>query len=234
MQQKQFKVITFDLDDTLWECMPIIERAEQKLRSWLEVNFPKITEKYSSLDCIEFREKISALHPEHAHDFTFLRKAQLFNVALDSGYSNKIAENVRDQGFKVFITERSNVKLYDDVIPAFKILSKHFQLGALTNGNVDLSKTELDNYFSFSLNAITAGYLKPDYRFFQQACKLAIVDSSKILHIGDHPIHDINGAKNAGIESVWLNRHNETWPDLPKPSKIIYSLSELPNFLLSC
>ncbi|VAW91204.1 Putative FMN hydrolase; 5-Amino-6-(5'-phosphoribitylamino)uracil phosphatase [hydrothermal vent metagenome] len=234
MQTQQFKVITFDLDDTLWECMPVIERAELKLRKWLEINFPLITSKYSSKDCIKFREKVSARHPEHAYDFTFLRKKQLYHVALESGYNTKIAQNISDQGFHIFITERSNVKLYDDVIPSFNKLVQHFQLGALTNGNVDLSKTKLDNYFNFSLNAITAGYLKPDYRFFKQACKLATVDASEILHIGDHPIHDINGAKNAGMEAIWLNRNNNVWPDLPRPNKIIYSLSELPNLLLNC
>ncbi len=231
MQYQQFKVLTFDLDDTLWECLPVIEQAEQKLREWLTRHYPKITARYSSSALADNRHSISQNNPKKAHDFSFIRQTQLFNIALDSGYSEQIAAQVRDCGSEVFITERSNIILYEDVIPVFKLLSKDYRLGALTNGNVDLSKTELDSYFDFTLNAITAGFAKPDNRFFLQACALANVDASEILHIGDHPVHDIQGASNAGIATVWLNRKNTNWPDLPKPTNIIFSLKELPKIL---
>jgi len=228
----KFKVLTFDLDDTLWECMPVIEQAELKLRKWLDSHYPAITTKYSVDAFFDYRVRISNNLPEFAHDFSYIRQTLLYNIAVDSGYSQKIAADVRDLGFEIFITERSNVKLYDDVIPSFTILANHFKLGALTNGNVDLTKTILHPFFSFTLNAITVGYPKPDSRFFEHACKLADVDSSEILHIGDHPVHDIHGAINAGIKTVWLNRNNTEWPDLPKPDNIISSLSELPDLLL--
>lgn len=233
MRYKQFKVLTFDLDDTLWECLPVIEKADIKLRTWLETHYPKITSKYTNDAFFDYRTNIVNNHPEYAHDFSFIRQTQLLNIALDSGYTQNIAEKVRDLGFEVFITERSNVELYDDVIPSFKILCKYFRLGALTNGNVDLSKTDLNSYFNFTLNAVTAGCAKPDSRFFQHACNLANVEASEILHIGDHPIHDINGAIQAGLKTVWLNRNNKKWPDLPKPDNIIYSLNELPDLLLN-
>lgn len=233
MQTRKFKVLTFDLDDTLWECMPVIEKAEIKLRSWLEAHYPKITTKYSINAFFDYRVNIVKCHPDYAHDFSFIRKKLLLNIALDSGYSYTVAEKIQDDGFDVFITERSNVELYDDVIPSFKILSKHFRLGALTNGNVDLSKTVLYPYFSFTLNSITAGYPKPDSRFFQHACNLANVNAAEIVHIGDHPVQDIHGAIKAGIETVWLNRNNDIWPDLPEPNNIISSLNELPDLLLN-
>ncbi len=234
MQYKQFEVLTFDLDDTLWECYPVIEQAEYKLTEWLAQHYPKITARYNNSALAENRLSISNNNPKKAHDFSFIRRTQLFNIALDSGYNEQIAAQVRDRGFEVFITERSNIIPYEDVIPTFKILSNDYRLGALTNGNVDLSKTVLDSYFDFTLNSITAGYAKPDSRFFQHACTLANVKASQILHIGDHPVHDIQGASNAGIASVWLNRKNTNWPDLPKPSKpnnIISSLKELPSLL---
>ncbi len=232
MRYKKIKVLTFDLDDTLWECMPIIEKAEQKLREWLNNHYPKITSSYSIEEFFNYRVILSNQYSDKAHDFSFIRQKLLFDCAINSGYSQKIATEVRNRGFDVFITERSNVTLYNDVIPAFKILSKQFRLGALTNGNVDLSKTELNTYFSFTLNAITVGYPKPDSRFFQHACNLANVDSSEIIHIGNHPVHDVQGATEFGIESVWLNRNKSQWPDLPKPNNTIESLNELHDLLL--
>jgi len=241
MQQSHIKVLTFDLDDTLWECMPVIESAELKLRDWLEIHYPKITRQYSIEAFTNYRNNISAQHPQFAHDFSFIRQTLLLNIAIDAGYSPSEAEKIREQGFEVFITERSNVTLYDDVIPTFEILAQHFNLGALTNGNVDLTKTNIEHYFDFSLNAITAGYPKPDPRFFEHACNLADVDASKIIHIGDDPVHDVHGAVQAGIETVWLNRNNADWHDLTnnslsnlsKPNNIIQSLSELPALLLN-
>jgi putative hydrolase of the HAD superfamily len=233
MWRKKIKVLTFDLDDTLWECMPVIEKAELKLRKWLNTHYPKITSKYSVDDFFDFRVSISKMHSAHSHDFTFIRQQLLYNSAINSGYNQQIAAEVRDLGVELFITERSNVNLYDDVIPTFKILAKHFRLGALTNGNVNLAKTELAHYFNFTLNAITVGYPKPDSRFFQHACRLAKANAAEIIHIGDHPEHDIKGATESGIKSIWINRNKDNWPDLPKPNYTIISLSELPGLLLS-
>jgi len=42
-----YKLICFDLDDTLWPCMPTIELAEQTLYNWLAKNKPEITQKYN-------------------------------------------------------------------------------------------------------------------------------------------------------------------------------------------
>ena len=36
--------ITFDLDDTLWECDSVIARAEEALFEWLRQNMPRVTE----------------------------------------------------------------------------------------------------------------------------------------------------------------------------------------------
>ena len=36
------QAITIDLDDTLWDCHPVILEAESKLWEWLETNYPKI------------------------------------------------------------------------------------------------------------------------------------------------------------------------------------------------
>jgi len=232
MQDKKFKVVTFDLDDTLWECLPVIQKAEIKLRQWLDSYYPKITSTFSIDDFINYRQKIVDNNPDYAFDFSYIRQTFLYNIAIESGYSETTASLLQQQGFEIFITERSNVVLYDDVIPAFTILSQHFQLGALTNGNVDLTKTLLHSYFNFTLNATTAGYAKPDSRFFEYACNLAKVAACDIVHIGDHPEHDVQGANGVGIETVWLNRNNTEWPDLPKPNNIIFSLNELPKLLL--
>ncbi len=44
----QVRIIAFDLDDTLWPCMPTINRAEDILYQWLARFYPRITEGYDA------------------------------------------------------------------------------------------------------------------------------------------------------------------------------------------
>ena len=37
------KYISFDLDDTFWDVMPTIYRAEDKTKEWIKDNFPGVT-----------------------------------------------------------------------------------------------------------------------------------------------------------------------------------------------
>ena len=41
------RAITIDLDDTLWDCHPVIREAESKLWEWLGTNYPKISDTVS-------------------------------------------------------------------------------------------------------------------------------------------------------------------------------------------
>ena len=48
------------------------------------------------------------------------------------------------------------------------------------------------------------------------------------LHVGDDPLADVEGARRAGIEAVWVNRREEPWPDgLEPPARTVRSLAEL-------
>ena len=41
------EAVFFDLDDTLWEVGPVIERAEQRIYEHLAAHFPRITQAVS-------------------------------------------------------------------------------------------------------------------------------------------------------------------------------------------
>ena len=42
----KIKLLSFDLDDTLWPCMPTIMAAEQKLYDWMQQRVPEITARF--------------------------------------------------------------------------------------------------------------------------------------------------------------------------------------------
>ena len=53
------------------------------------------------------------------------------------------------------------------------------------------------------------------------------------LHVGDHPEHDVHGAKQAGLPSVWVNRDGGSYPDaLTPPDATVTDLAELDALLV--
>ncbi|MBT8134002.1 MAG: HAD family hydrolase, partial [Gammaproteobacteria bacterium] len=67
------KVLSFDLDDTLWPCFPTITRAEDLLYQWLSDHVPVITQSYDMQQLRARRIELFKQHPELAHDLTKLR-----------------------------------------------------------------------------------------------------------------------------------------------------------------
>ena len=102
--------------------------------------------------------------------------------------------------------------LYDDVLPALTTLHTRCRLFALSNGNADLAAIGLSHFFERSLCAREAGWLKPAPRIFCRLLDDAGLDAAHVVHVGDDPEADIEGARGAGLRAVWLNRQGTPWP----------------------
>ena len=76
---------------------------------------------------------------------------------------------------------------------------------AITNGNVDENQIDLGQYFEFVLRAGPDGRSKPFPDMFVTAAKRLSLSPEQILHVGDHPVSDVQGAKQAGYQTCWLN-----------------------------
>lgn len=205
-----YKLICFDLDDTLWPCLPTILYAENTLYNWLSQYKPNITEAYSIDQLREKRKQLMLNQPALAHDLSAARRVHLKQLADEFDYTDDWVE----AAFSVFYEARQKVTLFDDVIPTLSALKSNYILVALTNGNAHISKTGLAGYFDFQISAADVQAAKPDPLMFYRAMEKAGVKAEQTLHIGDHPVHDIQGANNAGIDSVWIRRFEQKW-DIP-------------------
>lgn len=224
-----YKLICFDLDDTLWPCMPTIEHAEKTLYTWMQLNKPYISDNYSIESLRTKRKDLFKQYPELVHDLSEARRVHLKQLADEFGDT---AEWVED-AFNVFYQARQQVNLFEDVIPVLSQLKADFTLVALTNGNAHIKHTGLDEYFDFQVSAADVQAAKPNPAMFIQAMQQAKVDAEHTLHVGDHPVHDIQGAKNAGIDAVWLRRFNQVWDsELAEPDYAFSGLKPLRNWLL--
>lgn len=203
------RTITVDLDDTLWEIHPVIRRAEQRLYGWLHENYPRITERFTPERIREIRKQVVERHRDKAHDLTFLRRTVLTEIASFAGYETFAV----DEAFAVFDEVRNSVQMFPEVRPALVALGRRFTLISVTNGNASLEKIGIDDLFDGHINAAMAGAAKPARPIFDVAVRAGGAAPHETLHVGDHPLYDVHGAREAGLRTAWVNRNGDAWPD---------------------
>lgn len=222
------RAITFDLDDTLWDIWPIIDRAEQRLHDWLTEHHPQIPTMFTALELRHLSNEIGRQQPHIAHDKTSLRKQALALAAQQAG----CMEFCPESAFAIFYTARNEVEFFEDVLPVLEHLSQRYTLGALSNGNADIRLVGLGDLFNFSINAVDVGAAKPAPAMFEAACRLLNLSPKQILHVGDDPEYDVLAAARAGMRTVWVNRTGKAWPGGPPADAEIKSLMELEDLLI--
>ena len=70
---KPIRVITLDLDDTLWDIAPVIELAEKRLWAWFEENYSLIPKFFSPDKIFILRSKIVKEFPDKSKRVKFVR-----------------------------------------------------------------------------------------------------------------------------------------------------------------
>ena len=96
----------------------------------------------------------------------------------------------------------------------------------------------IDRHLDFVLPSGAVGVAKPNPAFYRLALEEAGVEPSQGLMVGDSYRADVRGAWGAGMDAVWLDRHegmNITPAGEPEPSDVrrIRSLDELPEIMRS-
>ena len=226
------KLITFDLDDTLWDVTPVMQDAEAALRNWLAMHAPRLGP-VPIEHLWTIRAGLLQTDPGLKHRLSELRRRILLHALEEVGYARADAETLAEGGFQVFLAARHQVQLFAEVHPTLEILANRFQLGVITNGNADVRRLGLADYFQFALCAEELGVGKPDPKPFQEALKRAGIAAEHAVHIGDHPSDDIAGAQAAGLRAIWFNPLSKPWEAEQSPDAEIRSLAELPTLLQS-
>ncbi len=215
--------IAFDLDDTLWECHPVIQRAEQRFYDWLKRYYPKICQKYSESELIAHRMDFMHAQQNNKHDLTYLRKDWMRALADEIVYDHSWIED----GFEVFWLARNEVTFYDGTLEILEDLTERYSLGVISNGNADVNHIGVGHLFDFVLSSEKAGVSKPDKGIFEQAIALSKSNTDQVVYVGDDPKRDILGAQGAGINAIWFNPRLKPWPGGKVPFAVIQHLSEL-------
>ncbi|HEU5135983.1 MAG TPA: HAD family hydrolase [Steroidobacteraceae bacterium] len=218
------RAICFDLDNTLWEVEPVLNRAERILADWLARRYPLIPQRFSPAAMLEVRAALLAEQPHQAHDLSFLRRETIARCAAEVGYKRDMAP----EAFAVWLAARNQVEPYGEVIASLEFLASRFRLATLSNGNADLEVIGLAHHFEVTLSAGALGYAKPDPRAYTALAEALTLKPAEILFVGDEPHADVDGPRTAGMQTVWMNRRGVVWPDaLPAADASVTDLAGL-------
>jgi HAD superfamily hydrolase (TIGR01662 family) len=123
-----------------------------------------------------------------------------------------------------------------------QLISTGYRLGIICNAaDYDnahnlIDKARIRDYFEYISISAAEGIRKPSIEIFQRALDFFKVEPRKTVMVGDQLGTDILGAKNTGINSIWLTQwlvekdNLRTLMDI-KPDAVINHLQELPALL---
>ena len=224
--------ISFDLDDTLYDNGPAIERAEQWMLEHLRSEY-LATAMLDKPRWLELKRAILLAHPELRQDVSLARQRTIHEAMVQGGMMAATASREAEQVFAAFLAERSRITVSAATHDLLARLAGRYPLVVITNGNLDLVQAGLGDYFTLVCKAGAGARMKPAPDMFVQAQRALKLAPGQILHVGDHPETDVLGARLHGFRAAWLNDRQQPWQGLQLlPDVELNALGELADLLL--
>ncbi|HLI51466.1 MAG TPA: HAD-IA family hydrolase [Thermomicrobiaceae bacterium] len=127
--------------------------------------------------------------------------------------------------------------LYHDTLPALASLwDRGLKLGVISNNRPAIGRIlmqfGLDAYLGFWVLSENVGYAKPARAIFEQALDIGAARPERALHVGDHLQEDYEGARDAGLQAVLLDRDGSA-PVTDGEGRAIVKIERLTDLLLA-
>ncbi|MFJ1704137.1 HAD family hydrolase [Kitasatospora sp. NPDC088346] len=195
--------ISFDGDDTLWDFDSGFDAAvEHSARLLSEaLGPPAVTVRWLH----EVRDEV-ALGLPGAGPGVVRRAAFAESVRRRGGAPGLAAEVHR--AFTAVRAERT--ELYPETLDVLRELSARVPLALTSNGNTELGWLGLEHLFTVVTRAAECGIHKPDPGIYRLTAERLGVPPERVLHVGDHPVEDLAGARAAGLPALLLDRTGRT------------------------
>ncbi len=229
---KNYEHIFFDLDHTLWDfsancAETLTDLYERHKLHTLDIPLPEFITNYRQINDSMWdnlhRGKVTI---EEIRNLRFAQTFQMFGIDaihVPAGL---------DEQFISLCPTKSNVFPHTHTILDY--LSEKYVMHILTNGFRETQRTKLksaglDHYFEHVIHADESGYMKPDKRMFDYALKTTSTEIHQCIMIGDDLYADVLGAKNVGMDHVFVNRVDKKHEEILTYE--IDCLSKLKTFL---
>lgn len=196
-----FKVISFDLDDTLYDNHDVIRTAVSKFVQYTQTLTQCPT---FEMDWLSWKDRIAQENPRLAENVTEWRKEALRQFLTAQGKSAVEIDRTLLLAINEFLHWRHQINLPQETPHILNELQTRYKLSVITNGNVDPLRIGLTQ-FDLVLRGGEHGRAKPHKDLFLQTANYFNISPKEILHVGDDLTTDVQGALQAGCQAVWIN-----------------------------
>jgi putative hydrolase of the HAD superfamily len=205
---KNIKYLFFDLDHTLWDFEKNAEESLKDLHhthslSKREIEADDFVKIYSNINHAMW----SRYHKGEINK-EFLRTQRFIQTFLHFGIpESEIPGNLWDEYLALLPTR---THLMPGCIELLEYLHPKYPMTIITNGFKEVQVQKMQNslltpYFKHIVISENIGHQKPAKEIFEHALAINDAQIDEVLMIGDNNEADIQGAKNAGITSVFYN-----------------------------
>ncbi len=152
--------------------------------------------------------------------------AVFYRVGMFEGF-----DDFFDEVFAAF-GEATHWELFPETLEVLTQLKERgFELGIISNFDTRFFQVaralKIHQFFDSVTISSLAGAAKPAPKIFTYALEQHMLDSHEVLHVGDHRIEDFEGAQQAGLYTVLIDRSETALPDNQIFSSLL-PLLELP------
>ena len=127
----------------------------------------------------------------------------------------ELPELAKQIGDDFVVDTREEYTLLPNALQVVRELASRYPLTIVSNGFVEQQETKMRKngllpYFRHVVLSEQVGVQKPDAEIFRYALRLNGVEAAEAVMVGDSYGSDIVGAKNAGIDQIWLTPRAES------------------------
>ena len=199
----QISALTFDLDDTLYDNRPVIDRTLHESLVFVRSYHPSLS-RFDANELQQLRQTLLETEPEIYHDVTEWRRRALVLGMTNAGLSPGQAAAGADAAMANFAHWRSLIDVPRETHDTLAALAEKWPLVAVTNGNAQPELFGLSDYFRFVLRAGPDGRSKPFADMYHLAAERLDLPLDRILHVGDDLTTDVAGAIRCGMQACWI------------------------------
>ena len=195
--------LTFDLDDTLYDNRPVIDRTMQESLAFIRGYHPALAN-FDARMLQGWRDELLKSEPEIYHDVTEWRRRALELGMINAGLSAAMAKTGAEEAMANFAHWRSLIDVPQETHDTLAQLAEKWPLVAITNGNAQPELFGLSDYFRFVLRAGPDGRSKPFADMYHLAAERLALPLGQVLHVGDDLTTDVAGSIRCGMQACWI------------------------------
>ncbi len=206
------EAVLFDGDQTLWDFQRVMREAliatADEMRAARRGSFTDALQ-WQDLehDRAEVGDELNGVEYNLARlrVLGFVRTLRRRREA-EGGDESEDAELAQRLSTSYFEHRDRDPALFDDTIPCLNVLRPRYRLGLLSNGSRLPEAVGLGGYFETVVFAQDHRVAKPEKGIFEIVQREMEVSPGACVLVGDHPLHDVIGARQAGWHAVWVDR----------------------------